>query len=62
MRLCWRGPQIMRCIRIAASKVQELTAALRAALDARDVARIASRVRRHATAPAPAVQQPIGAH
>ena len=44
--------QIMRCIRIAVTKVEELTKGLRQALDTQDVARIARRVRRHTPLPA----------
>lgn len=50
---------ILRCVRIAASQVEELTSGLRAALDAHEVARIARRVRRHGAkpaSPAPAAQ------
>ncbi len=43
--------QILRCVRIAISKVEELTAAVREALDAQEVSRIARRVRRHAAPP-----------
>ncbi len=53
--------QILRCIRIATAKVEELTAALREALDAQEVARIARRVQRHAAPPATAAPV-IAAH
>lgn len=46
--------QILRCIRIAATKVEELTKWLREALDAHEVARIQRRVRRHSNTAAPA--------
>jgi exosome complex RNA-binding protein Rrp42 (RNase PH superfamily) len=39
--------QVMQCTRIAATKVKDLTAALRKALEAHEVARVAARVRRH---------------
>lgn len=41
---------MLRCIRIAASKVEELTQKLREALDAHEVARIQRRIRRHTPA------------
>ena len=39
--------QVMQCMRIAATKVKDLTAQLRKALEAHEVARVAARVRRH---------------
>ncbi|KAG7666787.1 hypothetical protein Ndes2437A_g08482 [Nannochloris sp. 'desiccata'] len=39
--------QVMQCTRIAATKVKDLTAQLRTALEAHEVARVAARVRRH---------------
>ncbi len=48
------APQLMRCVRLAATKVEELTAALRKALEAHAVARVAARVRRQPGAAPPA--------
>ncbi|KAL4427701.1 hypothetical protein ABPG75_001790 [Micractinium tetrahymenae] len=48
------APQLMRCVRLAATKVEELTAALRKALDAHAVARVQARVRRQPGAAAAA--------
>ena len=45
--------QLMRCIRLAAQKVEEQTAALRKALAAHDVARVQARVRRQPGAAVP---------
>ena len=42
-----RSSQVMRCVRIATARVEELTAQLRAALKGHEVARLAARVRRH---------------
>lgn len=39
--------QILQCMRIAATKAKDLTAQLRKALEAHEVARVAARVRRH---------------
>ncbi len=39
--------QVMQCTRIAATKVKDLTAQLRTALEQHEVARVAARVRRH---------------
>ena len=56
----------MRCVRIATARVEELTAQLRAALKGQEVARLASRVRRHGgvpdTTPAPVGEllHPVG--
>lgn len=47
----------MRCMRIAAAQVELLTAVLRAALKAHELARVAARVRRH-TPPAAAGAPP----
>lgn len=47
--------QIMRCMRLAHRKVTELTEQLRKALDAHEIARVQSRIRRKPGAGAPAV-------
>lgn len=47
-------PQLMRCIRLATQKVEELTSLIRKALEAHEVARVQARVRRHAGGAGPA--------
>ncbi|KAI7842022.1 hypothetical protein COHA_004223 [Chlorella ohadii] len=47
-------PQLMRCVRMATQKVEELTGLIRKALEAHEVARVQARIRRQPGAAGPA--------